>query len=144
MKKNTPSMSVSAIFYIAFAVSVLLLTSGLVIGLPTTTIQQAQATTSPSRANEHISEQGREQQSERGAERSGVREPVFCTETIGPGEVLCFETMVECEDFREAALGSTSECERFVTPPPGAQFCRFETTDGVHSLRCSPGPGFPP
>ena len=119
-----------AIFYAAFAVTVLL-TAGLVVGLPTI-IQQAQATTSPSQANEHISEQGRAHQSERGAERSGVREPVFCSDAAGVVGVVCFETLEECEQFREIfAGGSPPECERFVTPPPGARFCRVTEDPGI-------------
>ena len=98
MEKNKSSMSALAIFYVAFAVAGLLLTAGLVAVSPSA-IQQAQAV--KGEAVDHISEQGRAHQSERGAERSGVVNEVFCFvwESIPDGDLIrtCFSTLEECQ-----------------------------------------------
>ena len=146
MPKTDVSTTAMAIFFVAFAVTVLL-TAGLVVGLPTT-IQQAQATTSPSQADKHISEQGRLHQSERGAERSGVIDVdslhcVVYTTTTGQ-HTACFSTQEECQGFTALLREGhptldpriVEECREFEEPPAGAFCARFEEGSGATKIPC--------
>jgi hypothetical protein len=127
--------SASAIFFVAFAVSVLI-TAALVVVFPSA-IQQAQAV--KGEANEHISEQGRAHQSERGAERSGVVQQggvVFCFEmTGGQG---CFDSLGECDLARELLGSSEPVCTERLTSGLGDHLdCSIQSVEGEQDVVCT-------